>query len=62
MSEFREIERTAREIGVMIGRAIEQSGHKGVWGFALMLFKFNGGEFTWISNANREDMVKAIYR
>jgi len=30
------------------------------WGFALMIFSFDGPEFTWISNAQRADMVKAM--
>ena len=29
-------------------------------GFALMLFSFDGPEFTWISNAQRADMVKTM--
>jgi hypothetical protein len=30
------------------------------WGFALFIFSFDGPEFTWISNAQRADMVKAM--
>jgi len=30
------------------------------WGFAIMLFKFQGEEFMWISNADRQDMLKAL--
>lgn len=60
MSEFRKIEHTCREIGDAIGRAIEKSGRKGKWGFSLLLFSFQGEEMTYISNANRADMVKAM--
>jgi len=60
MSEFREIEATAREIGNVISLAIAAAGYKGKWGFALMLFSFDGPEFTWISNAQRADMIKAM--
>lgn len=30
------------------------------WGFAFLMFQFNGPECTWISNANRKDMVKML--
>lgn len=30
------------------------------YGFALLLFSFDGSELTWISNANREDMIEAL--
>lgn len=31
------------------------------WGFALLLFTFGeGGTMTWISNAEREDMLKSL--
>ena len=59
MSDFRECETTAREIGSLIGRACQRAGG-GRWGFALMLFSFEGPEFTWISNASRADMVKMM--
>lgn len=29
-------------------------------GFTLMIFSFNGPEFTYISNARREDMIKTM--
>ena len=59
MSEFQEIEQTAREIGNLIGNACERPGKKKL-GFALMLFSFDGPEFTWISNADRESMIKTM--
>jgi hypothetical protein len=62
MSDFRQMEAVSREIGNRIGKIIEKysdtTGRK--WGFALMIFSFDGEEFTWISNAERADMVKAM--
>lgn len=51
-----ELEAKAREIAQRIGAACPE----GV-GFALMLFNFGAdGNMTWISNANRDDMVEAM--
>ena len=55
---MRWLERMARNIGQMIGDAINRAGHK--YGFCLFLFSFNGPEMTFISNADRADMVKAL--
>jgi hypothetical protein len=60
---MRLMEVTAREIAAALGRAVKQ--HKAKtdedWGFALFLFSFhNRGELTYISNANRDDMVKML--
>ena len=49
------MENTARTIGKLIGDQMPPG-----WGFALMIFQFVGKESTWISNARREDMVKAL--
>lgn len=54
-----DLESKAREIGHLIGGAVDQLG-KGLNGFCLMLYSFNGPELTWISNGNREDMVKIM--
>lgn len=48
----------AKSLGVAMKRFQENSGEQ--WGFALMIFSFDGTEFTWISNAQRADMVKAM--
>lgn len=29
-------------------------------GFALLLFSFDGPELTWLSNAEREDMIRLL--
>ena len=56
--KMREIEGLCREIGTLLKGAIE--GSKREYGFALMVFRFDGPEFTYVSNAQRGDMVKAI--
>lgn len=30
------------------------------WGFALLVFKFREQDFFWISDADRQDMIKAL--
>jgi hypothetical protein len=55
---MRAMEATAENIGHLLGKAIETS-HPGA-GFALMIFSFEGPEFTYISNAQREDMLKML--
>jgi hypothetical protein len=53
------LESIARDIGRSIGRAIPQNSDIG---FALLLFDFGGGgHLTYISNAEREDMIKSLY-
>jgi hypothetical protein len=49
------IEGRAREIGKLIGNQMPEG-----YGFLLTIFRFNGPEFTWISNAEREDMVRSL--
>jgi hypothetical protein len=53
------LEQHAREIGEIVGRVINRPGYK-EFGFALMLFSFAGPELTWISSAEREDMIKVL--
>jgi len=51
-----ELEEVARDIGHTIGGALPE----GV-GFALMIFDFGpGGHMTYLSNAGRAEMVKAL--
>jgi hypothetical protein len=49
------MERTAREIADILGSQCPEG-----WGFALLFFDFKGPESSWISNANRADMVKML--
>jgi len=51
-----EIKRTLSDIGKMIGQSLPEG-----WGFGLLIFTFGeDGTMTWISNAAREDMLKAM--
>jgi hypothetical protein len=60
--KLRQMEHAGREIAAVLQGAIRHyeslGGEK--WGFALMLFSFDGPEFSWISNAERADMVRAM--
>lgn len=56
--KMRWLESQARDIGNLLGEAVKRSGHP--HGFALFLFSFEGAEMTYISNSNREDMVKML--
>lgn len=50
-----------RDIGQRIHSALDESELKGKMGFALLLFDFGvGGSMFYISDANREDMLKAM--
>jgi hypothetical protein len=54
-----DMEARAREVARLLDTAI----HKGSTvktGFMLLLFDFDGPEATYISNAVRDDMVKAL--
>ena len=56
-AKIREMEAAGRQIAKMLQNAVREyealSGEK--CGFALMLFSFDGPEFTWISNAQRAE-------
>ena len=55
------LESCAREIAGVLQVAIDQNLGRGKkYGFALMLFAFQGPEFTWISNADRKTMQEFI--
>jgi len=58
MAKLARMEDKNRQIGKLIGKSIEASG--GGYGFALLMFSFEGSEMTWISNAERTDMVTAL--
>lgn len=55
---LREMEHLARQIGEIIGAAME--AHERKRGFLLMMFSFEGPELTYISNANRGDIIKLL--
>jgi len=56
MRELKELEDDCRAIGRTI-----QGGLPETVGFVLFLFDFGeGGHMTWISNANRDDMMLAL--
>jgi hypothetical protein len=61
---IRLMEQTARDIAAALGRATAQNNKKFAgekWGFALFLFSFGErGEMTYVSNADREDMIKML--
>lgn len=51
-----ELEAYARQIAEALSEALPEG-----LGFALLLFNFGeGGNLAWISNARREDMVRAL--
>lgn len=59
---LRRMEAYARETGraleAVTKRFAEASGEQ--WGFLLLVFSFEGRELTYISNADRADMVKTL--
>jgi hypothetical protein len=61
--KMRYLEGTARDIGNLIGGAINRlsspSGKK-EYGFALILFSYAGSELTYISSSERSDMLKLL--
>lgn len=59
--DLKELERVARDIGHRIGDRIADEGHGKKIGFTLLIFDFGGGgNITYIPNANREDMKRAM--
>mgnify|MGYP001589287051 CR=1 FL=1 len=57
-----DLEHTCRMIGEAIGSVLAEQHGKSQVGFALLLFDFgDGGHLTYLSNANRLDMIKALY-
>jgi hypothetical protein len=58
-NKLHRMERVNREVGSLIAEAINQSG--GGYGFALFMFAFGEeSEMTWISNAQRPDIIAAL--
>ena len=58
---LRRLEAQARDIGHLIGAHLGGKVN-GRWqtGFALLIFSFAGPEFTYISNADRQDMIRTL--
>lgn len=52
---LKRIEAQARDIGKMIGSQMPEG-----YGFLVAIFRMAGPEFTWISNAKRDDMVRCM--
>jgi hypothetical protein len=60
-AKMRKLEKSAREVGHALGRAIDQAMADGEhYGFALFVFSFGGSELTYISNAERATMRKTL--
>ena len=62
---LRELEAQARSLGKTLDASLNQlnpATGKRVRknGFALLLFSFDGPELTWLSNADREDMIRLL--
>jgi hypothetical protein len=57
---MRALEAHGRDVGRVIGQVIDARFGQGVVGFCLCFFSFEGAEFTYISNAQREPMIKAL--
>lgn len=54
--DLKDLEESARKLGRVIGSGMPE----GV-GFALIMFDFGkDGHLTWISNADRDDMLRAL--
>lgn len=58
---MRGMEHNAREIGAALGRALDRMpGGRKSFGFTLLLFSYDGPEITYISSAQRADMIKTM--
>lgn len=62
--KMRRMEACSREIATHLQTAFDMWAALGrdneKWGFALFIFSFSGAELTYISNAQRGDMVKML--
>ena len=60
---MRRLEAAGKDIADTLDRAIKMwtaGATEEKIGFTLMIFSFNGPEFTYISNARRDDMIKTM--
>jgi hypothetical protein len=55
-----DMEAHARNIARLLDDRLNPTRPPRTHGFALLIFAFEGPELTWISNAERDDMVKAL--
>lgn len=53
--DMKTAESLARELADYAGNHLPKR-----WGFAILFFNYDGPEMSWISSANRQDMVKAL--
>lgn len=61
MSDLAKLEATARGIAAAIGETIRDEHGRDQVGFMLMMFEFRaGGWSTYLSNAERQSMIKAM--
>ena len=58
-SQLRYLESKAREIAKLLDKAVNK-GQPRRYGFTLLLYSFEGPELTYISNSNRDDMIKTM--
>lgn len=55
-----DIELKCREIGHIIADVINTKELQKKYGFCMMVFAFEGPEFTYISNAERDSMIATL--
>jgi hypothetical protein len=61
VTSLEELERQAREIGRVLKRVLDGTFGARAVGFALLLFDYGeGGHMTYVSSADRQDMIKAL--
>lgn len=60
-ADLKQVEETCRQMGRVIGKAIDAEYGRHQVGFCLLLFDFGEhGHLTYLSNAERETMVRAL--
>jgi hypothetical protein len=52
------IEAILKDIGAVVGRVVSQTDPS--FGFCLFLFKYDGPDMFYISNAERSDLIKGL--
>ena len=60
LDKLHEMESEARDIAQVIGGVLDKAHGPKKVGFCLMIFSFDGEELTYISSAQREDMIKLL--
>lgn len=59
MDKLSQIEKLTRLVSMEIGVGMKQRNMHG-YGFLLMMFSFGGNEMTYVSSAQRSDMIKML--